>query len=204
VPGTGRVILNGTNPKLVTIAGATTVEQFYNLEINNSAGATITGNGQVSVNRYLYLTMGNITTTATNLLSLTYTSTSAVVGGGSTSFVNGPLRKSISSGSYFNFPIGNNSGTRYGNLYISTVSAAGSYTAEYYNHNPGTDGYDPNSKVNPIDVVSNTEYWGLNGPSATANVRVRWDSQSGLFGRCSKPAKIKDCGMEWFSLGKQR
>jgi hypothetical protein len=180
VPGTGRVILNGTSAKLVTITGASTVEQFYNLQINNAAGATISGGGQVSVSKYLYLTLGNITTSATNLLSLTNTSTSAVVGGGSTSFVNGPLRKSISSGSFFNFPVGNNGGTRYGNLYVSTVSAAGNYTAQYYNHNPGTDGYDPNSKVNPIDVVSNTEYWRLNGPAATANVRVRWDALSGI------------------------
>jgi hypothetical protein len=178
VPGTGRVIFNGTNPQSLTVVGGTTTEQFFHFEINNTAGLTLAGSGMVAVNRKLYLTLGNISTNATNLLRMTYTSPTAVTGGGSTSFVNGPLLKAISAGSYFNFPVGNANGTRFGNLYVSTVSAAGEYTAQYYNHNPGNDGYNPSSVVNPIDAVSDIEYWRLNGPAATANVRIRWDAQS--------------------------
>ncbi|MBN2610089.1 MAG: hypothetical protein JXB00_00885 [Bacteroidales bacterium] len=180
VPGTGRVVFNGAAAQTLTVANGATTEQFYHFQINNAAGVTLDGNGQVDVNRNLYLTLGNINTDATNLLSLNYSATSAVVGGGSSSFVNGPLQKRINSGSYFSFPVGNGNGTRYGNIYISNVTAAGDYMAQYYNHNPGDDGFDPLSVVTPIDMVSNNEYWRINGPVATANVRIRWDDQSGL------------------------
>jgi hypothetical protein len=180
VPGTGKVVFNGSATQSLNVTNGTTKEQFYHLQINNAAGLTLDGSGQVAVNRNLYLTLGNINTDAVNLLSLTYASTSAVVGGGSSSFVNGPLQKRINSGSYFDFPIGNGSGTRYGNLYLSTATATGDYLAQYYNHNPGIDSYNPDNVVNPIDAVSNIEYWRLNGPAATANIRIRWDSQSGI------------------------
>ncbi len=181
VPGQGAVIFNGTAQQTLTVTNGTTTGQFYDLRINNASGMTIAGGGQVSVSRYLYLTQGNITTNLTNLLSITNTSATAVIGGGSASFIDGPLRKQINSGSYFDFPVGNSNGTRYGNLHVSTVSAAGNYTARYYNHNPGDDGYDPDNKVNPIDVVSDVEYWSLNGSVASAaNVMIRWDSQSGI------------------------
>lgn len=179
VPGLGTVNFSGTLAQTLNVTNATTTEQFYNFKIDNAAGLTISGNGQASVSKYLYLTNGVISTNATNLLTITNTSASAVIGGGSSSFVNGPLRKNILAGSYFNFPVGNAS--RYGNLYISSVSSGGYYTAQYYNHNPGNDGFDPNSKINPIDVVSDNEYWRINGGAGTTSyVRVRWDSQSGI------------------------
>lgn len=179
VPGTGTVNFSGTNVQSLTITNNTTIEQFYNLNINNPAGVVIGGGGQVNVNNILYLTNGRITTNSTNLLTITNTNPLSVIGGGSASFVNGPLRKNINAGSYFNFPVGD--GTRYGNVYISSVSIGGYYVAQYYNRNPGADGMDPNSKVNPIDVVSNNEYWRVNGPAgATGYVRIRWDSQSGI------------------------
>ncbi len=181
VPGTGRVIFNGSNPQLLSVAGAGTTEQFYNFQINNAAGLTLSGSGQAVIGNYIYLTQGIITTSATNLLSISNPSPSAIYERGSSSFVNGPLRKLVNSGSNFDFPVGDAVGTRYGNLYISTVSTNGYYTAQYYNHNPGNDTYNPLSVLNPIDAVSNVEYWRLNGPAAsTANVRVRWDSQSGI------------------------
>jgi hypothetical protein len=197
VPGLGTVAFNGTSPQTLTISGASTTEQFYNLRINNAAGMTISGNGKSSVSKYLYLTLGNITTNSTNLLSITNTSASAVVGGGSTSFVNGPLQKRILSGSYFNFPVGNGNGTRYGNLYVSTIAVTGNYIAQYYNHNPGSDGYDPNQKVNPIDVVSNVEYWRINGPAgASSNVQIRWDDQSAII-PASASSRTKLRIVEW-------
>ncbi len=204
VPGLGTVIFNGTLAQTLTVSNASTTEQFYNFRINNPAGLTISGNGQASVSRYLYLTIGIITTNATNLLTVTNTSTSAVVGGGSNSFVNGPLRKNMLAGSYFNFPVGNAS--RYGNLYISSVSSGGYYTAQYYNHNPGIDGFDPNSKVNPIDVVSDNEYWRINGGSGTSSyVRIRWDAQSGIIpadaGSRTKLRIVEWNGSAWENRG---
>jgi hypothetical protein len=204
VPGLGTVNFNGTAAQVLTVSNAATTEQFYNLKIDNASGLTISGNGQAAVNRYLYLTNGVITTNATNLLTLTYSSATAAVGGSSSSFVNGPLRKNILSGSYFNFPVGDAS--RYGNLYVSSVSSTGYYTAQYYNHNPGNDGFDPNSKVNPIDVVSNNEYWRINGGAgATSYVRIRWDSQSGIIppdaGSRTKLRIVEWNGSAWENRG---
>ena len=181
VAGTGNLSFNGTAPQILTIANGATTEQFYNFTINNSAGLTLAGNGRISVSNNLYLTSGNLNTSATNLLSISNSSTAAIIGGGSNSFINGPMQKRINAGSSFNFPVGDASASRYGNLYVSSVSKTGDYIVQYYSHNPGIDGYDPDNKVNPIDVVSDREYWSINGPAAaTANVRVRWDSQSGI------------------------
>ncbi len=204
VPGTGTVYFSGTAAQTMTVTNGSTTEQYYNLSINNPAGLTINGGGQVAVGQYLYLTNGVITTNATNLLTLTNTSTSAVVGGGSASFVNGPLRKNILSSSSFNFPVGD--ALRYGNVYISPVSTGGYYTAQYYNHNPANEGMDPGSKINPIDVVSNTEYWRINGPAgATANVRIRWDSESGIIppdaGSRTKLRIVEWNGSAWENRG---
>jgi len=179
VPGTGLTQFLGSNVQNIIISNSTTTEQFYNFRINNPLGVVLGGNGQVAVTNYLYLTNGNITTNSTNLLTITNNNPLSVIGGGNNSFVNGPLRKNIVSGSYFNFPIGD--ANRFGNIYISSVSTSGYYIAQYYNHNPGNDGLDPNNKLSPIDVVSDNEYWKINGVNgATAYVRIRWDSQSGI------------------------
>jgi len=204
VPGLGTVFFKGTAAQTMKVVNATTTEQYYNLSVNNSAELTISGNGQAAVGQYLYLTNGVITTNATNLLTLTNSSTSVVVGGSSSSFVNGPLRKNILSNSSFNFPVGDTS--RYGNVYVSSTSTGGYYIAQYYNHNPGNDGMDPNSKINPVDAVSNTEYWRINGPTgATANVRIRWDSQSGIIppdaGSRTKLRIVEWNGSAWENRG---
>ncbi len=181
LPGKGKVSFNGSSSQSLSITNSGTTEQFYNLGIDNSSGITISGGGDVAVNNRLYLTNGNINTSDINLLNITNTSPSAVIGGGSSSFVNGPLRKSIISGGYFDFPVGDSNGSRYGEVSLFGSSLSGDYLAQYFNHNPGNDGYNPASFINPIDTVSNTEYWRINGPaSATADVAIRWDSQSGI------------------------
>lgn len=181
IPGKGTVNFNGSSSQILTVANGATTEQFYNLKVNNSLGMTLAGSGKANVSNLLYLTSGNITTNTTNLLSISNTSSSAVIGGGSASFVNGPLQKRILAGGSFNYPVGDATGTRYGKLTVSEASATGNYIAQYYNYNPLTDGYDPAIKTAPVDVVSSSEYWRVNGPaSANANVTVRWDATSGI------------------------
>jgi hypothetical protein len=181
IPGTGNVIFKGTSQQTLTVSNGGTTEQFYDLEINNSAGLVLAGGGQAEASGRLYLTNGTITTNYTNLLSISNSSPNASSGGSSNSFVSGPLQKRINAGSYFDFPVGDNIGTRYGHAMLSSVSTTGNYIFEYLNHNPGDDGYDPSSKVVPVDVVSNIEYWHLNGPGgSTADVIVRWDDQSSI------------------------
>ncbi|MDY0199941.1 MAG: GEVED domain-containing protein [Tenuifilaceae bacterium] len=181
ISGKGTVNFNGSSSQILTVTGGATTEQFYNLKVNNSSGITLAGAGKVNVSNLLYLTSGNITTSTTNLLSISNTSSNAVVGGGSASFVNGPLQKRILANGSFNYPVGDATGARYGKFAVSEATTTGNYIVQYYNHNPLDDGYDPTIKTPPVDAVSSSEYWRVNGPAAaTANVTVRWDATSGI------------------------
>jgi len=181
IPGKGLVTFNGSAAQTLSVSNGATTEQFYNLKVDNAAGITISGMGNAAVSNVLYLTKGNITTTTTNLLSITNPSTRAVIGGGSSSFVNGPLQKRFNSGGQFAFPVGDASQSRYGEVVVSDVSASGDYLAQYLSHNPKNEGYDPAIKTVPVDVVSSTEYWKITGnTAATGNVTLRWDELSGI------------------------
>jgi len=201
VPGYGLVSFEGSAAQTVN---ATITENFYNLQVNNSAGVTL--NRPVNTSNLLYLLTGKINTTATNILKLTSTNPNSVSGGSTASFVNGPMAKMISNGSFFNFPVG--SGSRYGNVYISnTVTGTQMWVAEYINNNPLIAAMDPALKLTPIDVVSNNEYWRINGATATqAVVRIRWDSSSSLvppdaFTRSQKMRIVEWNGAAWLNRG---
>jgi hypothetical protein len=64
---------------------------------------------------------------------------------------------------------------------LSEVTTAGFYTAWYHNHNPLLDGFDPENKTAPVDVVSDSEYWEITGPaSSSGHATLRWDANSGI------------------------
>jgi hypothetical protein len=206
-PGTGTVIFNGASAQTLT---ANYAERFYSLKIDNAEGLTLLGAAGIEVSRFLYLTSGNIRTNSTNILHVTNTATNAVSGGSSSSFVDGPLMKTIISGSSFIFPIGNEADgvRRYGNLRISSVSATGNYVAQYFNqsaddHTPamGTDAYS-----DPLDVVSKNEYWSVYGSvPSTAVVRLRWDNLSTIIPpAASSRSKLRVAewnGSSWVNRG---
>lgn len=181
IPGTGKVLFSGMVPQLLTITGGSTTEQFYTLVINNSAGVTINGGGKVMVNKDLYLTGGNITTNLTNLLIISNTSPTAIIGGSASSFVNGPLRKNINNGQSFVFPVG--SGTRFGSFVLSNTSVSTSpqyWTVTYVNSNPHpTFPTAPENLNAPLTGVSDNEYWVVNRPAGgSARITLRWDANS--------------------------
>ena len=108
--GTSAVTFNGTSPQTI---GGTSSTTFYNLTINNtgtSGNNTIILQQPITVTNVLTLTSGIVTTTSTNLLSVTNSATSSISGGSSTSFINGPLKwslpASLASGSSYVFPVG--------------------------------------------------------------------------------------------------
>ena len=198
IPGMGFVSFEGTVAQTLTVSNALS-ESFYDLRMNNSAGLSFAGSGRVQISNILTLNNGTITTNSTNSLTLTNTSVSAVAGGSLTSYVNGPLRKQISNGSYFNFPVGKTgASTRYGNVYLSNIVNAGIWEAEYYN---GLPPYDITSKKLPISHVSNNEYWRINGVAGgSGNVRLRWDASSGYAGS-SIATRSKIRIVEWNPAG---
>lgn len=168
--GRGLVTFNGTSSTISATGG----ETFYKLKIDRSGGG-VTLASPVSVSNYLYLTNGIINTTSANVLTLTWSSTNAVVGGSSTSFVDGPLRKNISGGSSFYFPVGNSG--RYGRTRIFNTSAATYWTVQYHNSSPSN----RDLLTPPLQLISNNEYWSVTPDAArTANIQLRWDGDSDI------------------------
>ncbi len=176
VAGLGLVSFEGSNPQTLTTNSGVT-ENFYDFQINNAAGVTISGKAQI--NNTLNLINGAITTTSSNTLTIANASPTAVTGGSVSSYVNGPLRKQISNGSYFTYPVGKKSPSpRYGQVYLAGVVTAGIWEAEYYNGSPEPP-YTRSSMLSPIVSVSDNEYWRINGvTSGSANVTLRWDAGS--------------------------
>ena len=122
------VIFDGTAAQTIGGAGTLTFSNSALFEINNVTGVTLTR--PVTVNRGLTLTLGLITTTATNLLTLPAAAT--VAGGSSTSYVNGPVARTTATGASSNmvFPVGKSGNYRPLKLNISAQTNAVIYTGE--------------------------------------------------------------------------
>jgi hypothetical protein len=93
-----------TGSKVQTISGAITFDPGIGLALNNLAGAVLAT--PITLSGPLTLASGSLTTTATNLLTLSSTATLTTTG--STSFVNGPLARQTAAGAVSNliFPTG--------------------------------------------------------------------------------------------------
>lgn len=154
--GTGTVLLNGSSTQTISGSASTT---FYNLTINKSGG-NLTLSKAVTVSNILSLQSGIINTTTSNLLSVSNTAVSAIIGGSSTAFVNGPLLRnlpaSFSSTASYTFPIGK-SGNYYPFILENPATGTGTITAraEVFVANPG------GSIDASLSAKSATEYWSL-------------------------------------------
>ena len=100
------LILNGSSAQTISPAGY----NISNLTINNSNGVTIAG-GDLKIDDSFTLTSG-IINTGSNKVIISNTSTSSLIGGSNTSYINGNLRRYISTNTdTYSFPIGNGTGT---------------------------------------------------------------------------------------------
>ena len=185
-PGTGTVYFSDSTVTQHIIMGADSMaETFYNLAVNNPSGIAIS-TGSVNVSNQLILTSGNITTSSVHSLTIIDTATAAVVGGGINSFVNGPLRKHINSGSSFQFPVGDAASSnrnRFGYVSVNSTLTSGTqtWTAQFFDKNPTLDGFYVSNITSPLKSVDYTEYWKVGGPAGgTANVILSWDQFSGM------------------------
>jgi hypothetical protein len=184
--GTGTIHFTGTTAQNIIMANNSMTEPFYNFAVNNTAGLTLQ-TGKVAINNQLVLTTGNINTNSTNTLTIANTSnTGVVVGGGVNSFVNGPLNKQINNGSNFQFPVGDavSSGrNRIGYVSVTNTSTSGTqtWTVQFFDKNPSSDGYDITKVSSPLSSVVQNEYWNVIGPTGgSANVVLNWDSSTGM------------------------
>lgn len=121
-----------------------------NLTINNSSGVTLSA--ATAISGVLTLTSGLLATSSTNLLSVTNTATNAIIGGSTTSFINGPVKWKLASGSSYSFPVGK--GSTYLPFGLSVTSgSAPQITVEAFNVNAG------GTATSPLSSLSDTEYW---------------------------------------------
>lgn len=169
--------LNGQNNSIVTLttdgnnsnvnygyAGAGSQQVFASPNYRNltiSGGSAKALQGAVTVNNLLALTSGILTSTSTNSLSIANTATTAITGGSTTSFINGPviwtLPSGLGSGSTYNFPVGN--GTTYLPFALVNPTTSGTATAQVQ-ATVGTSGGTANVDGTLISKT-NTEYWNL-------------------------------------------
>ncbi|MBU8892406.1 MAG: G8 domain-containing protein [Bacteroidales bacterium] len=168
--------LNGTSAQSIT-GNFTGTNNFYHFTLNNANGVTLSG--PIDIDGDLTLTSGVITTSVANILSMTDVF-SSVSGYSSSNYVDGPMKKNLSNGSTFIFPLGD--ATRYGKVeIINTLTSGPQYwETEYYNANPDAS-MDTSFREAGLEMVSGNEYWRVKGPaSGTSPLQIRWDSNSML------------------------
>ncbi|WP_396162359.1 beta strand repeat-containing protein, partial [Flavobacterium sp.] len=136
----------------VSITGSLVINNRSNV---SGTGVSLSQATTIASPGVLTLTAGVLTTT-TNLLSITNTSAAAIIGGNSTSFVNGPLRWTLvnSGGVNYKFQIGKSG--NYLPLNVgSPVGTTPVITAQAYNANSN------GSAGSGLERISNTEYWSI-------------------------------------------
>ena len=164
-------VYNGTASQVTGTGLPTTLTG--NLTINNTGATgnnTVTLTAPTTVSGVVTLTSGLLLTT-TNLLSVSNTSQSAIVGGSTSSYVNGPLSRSLPasllSGTIYNYPIGN--GTQYLPFsLVNPTTSTGTPSVQvraYVTSAGGT----PSASMDSLSV---TGYWMLTPTSNVTNTSV--------------------------------
>ncbi len=168
--GTGIVQLAGSNNQ--TITSASSIPVIQRLIVNKNANTnSVTLNSPVTVGNTATFTTGIVNTTSANYLN--FASGSSVSGASSSSYVDGPVRKTGSTA--FTFPTGDNA--IYRPIAITApTNATDAFTAQYFK---AAQAYGNNSTFTlPLYTVSACEYWILDRTTGTSNVSVTlgWNS----------------------------
>jgi uncharacterized repeat protein (TIGR02543 family) len=111
----------GTSPQDWSGTGTFSVTAFsVNMNINNAAGVTLSSPRDIPTRTVVILTNGKLTTTNTNLLTI---STGSLSDGSASSYINGPLAKRLTSGPQSPvFPVGDAAKYTPVNLAFSNLS----------------------------------------------------------------------------------
>ena len=161
--GTGTVTFNGTAAQ--SMSGSTT---FTGLTVNKPSGnLTLTGTGSTTITGTITLTSGHVVASSTNVLAL---GSSTLNGGSSSSFVAGPMTKTVASS--FVAPLGSVSATtspaeRYRPATISNASGSDTWSFEYVGAQPAAGGFNDALLAPGLGTISQFEYWLINRAGAT-------------------------------------
>ncbi len=196
--------IGGSNHQTISGTGEFTGSNAFNHFImNNPDGLTI--EKPVEIDETLDFDEGIIYNDGINYLTLNSTDPNVVIDAGTNNYVDGILCKNINTTyNNFIFPVGKSG--RYGKIELNNANtgifSTGYFYAEYFNHNPDDDGYDPESFASPLEFVSKNEYWWLTGPAGSnAYIKLRWDDLSGA---SSDPDERDDLRIaEWSSANSQ-
>ena len=112
--------LTFTNTSALTLPASLFSGNVNNLTMNGAGGVTL--GSATTVAGVLNLSSGDIITSSTNTLTLS--STASITNGGSSSYIEGPLDRTLANGSSFSYPIAGNS-TNYRPLNLNSVVATG-------------------------------------------------------------------------------
>lgn len=131
-----------TNGRTLSVATGRTLTVNGTLDLT---GGSLAGGGTVVVNGTLNQTNGNVTGLAAlningslnlgggniagvGMVNVTDCRTTAIAGGGTTSFINSPLKRCIDRAGTYRFPVGSNA--VYAPVELSNVSGTGTFTVE--------------------------------------------------------------------------
>ncbi|MFN8309527.1 MAG: hypothetical protein U0T73_06140 [Chitinophagales bacterium] len=120
-PNNVKVVFNGTSAQTISCSTNNGYETFYQQEISNSNGVTLNSTDD-SVTNNLILTSGKLNT-GSNQVYVVTTSSGAVSGASATSYVNGNLKRNVTAGTSYDFPVGTS-----GNFELANVTFDGSMT----------------------------------------------------------------------------
>ncbi len=164
--GTGSVQVTGTRTYAstadYTFDGASSAQvagnQFIaarNITLNNSGGLTLSA--AVSASGTVTLTSGALTTTSSNLLSVTNTATTAI-SGSSSGYIDGPVKWSLlnSRTNTYAFPLGNGGTYLPLSLASTNTTSGNTATAQAFSGNSGG-----SADNTTLQAISTTEYWNL-------------------------------------------
>jgi len=195
---TNRNNITTFNGAALQTVDASSAQSFYDLVVNNTSGG-IQINTPISVNHALTLTNGIVTTGSTNILTMA--DGSAISGGNSSSYINGPVKHLLAaiSGTKF-FPIGKSGAYRPVSLSLTQVaSSSTSYTGEVFTGAPSS-----RTLPSTLSQVSSVRYCTIsssnNANLSSATVTMNY----GLDDNVTDPANLriaKSSGSNWLNLG---
>ncbi len=140
------------------------------IQMLNATGVTLAGGPLTTTGATTGLVLGSgvLTTSATNLLTLSNTATTAVNGGSGTSYVDGPLARalpaSLASAATYTFPLGKNA-FKMLELVNPTTNAGGTVVVQAEVFDAGSGG----TAGTGLSAINGNRYWSAEITSGAAN-----------------------------------